>query len=133
VETPSRVAIPRRAVLSSIVGEEALPVQPLVDWLIDGAPGALGSDQVVGRMGTWLVDAGVRVARIAAFVRTLHPYIMGRSFHWRLGRPQVEVREQRYAILDTDTHKKSPTGYVTTTGLELRRRLDGTGPLDFPV
>lgn len=101
----------------------------LYDWLVDGAPGASGPVEVVARIASSLLAGGLPVARISAFVRTLHPDIMGRAFIWRPA-TGVEVREAPYALLQTETFKKSPVARVYSTGVELRQRLDGEGPLE---
>jgi adenylate cyclase len=58
-------------------------VQKLVDWLIDGVPGSPSPKEVVARMAPELVAAGIPLARVQAFVRTLHPHLTGRSFAWQ--------------------------------------------------
>lgn len=106
-------------------------VEALVDWLMDGAPGAKGPADVIGMAGPMLIAAGIPVARVAAFVRTLHPHIMGRSFEWHRDIAGVVIREAPYALLREDVYTKSPVGWVFATGQELRRRLDGSEVLDL--
>lgn len=106
-------------------------VETLVDWLMDGAPGAKGPADVIGMAGPMLIAAGIPVVRVAAFVRTLHPHIMGRSFEWHRDVEGVVIREAPYAILREDVYTKSPVGWVFATGQELRRRLDGSEALDL--
>lgn len=103
-------------------------VNALFDWLVDGAPGAATPMAVLERVGPDLVTAGVPLARMTAFVRTLHPSVMGRSFTWESGHA-VEVREASWALLESDTFKKSPVARVFETGTAVRRRLGGE--LDF--
>lgn len=104
-------------------------VTELFDWLVDGAPGASGPADVVARLGPWLEASGVPVWRMAAYVRTLHPHIMGRSFVWQRGVAQVEVREASYAVLRSEMYAQSPVGWVFAKKQELRVRLDR--PLSF--
>jgi adenylate cyclase len=106
-------------------------VEALVDWLVDGAPGANGPAEVVGQAGPRLRASGVAIGRIAAFVRTLHPNIMGRSFEWVNGVPGVVVKEAPYAVLRDDMYTRSPVGAVFASGTELRCRLEGPGPLAY--
>jgi adenylate cyclase len=106
-------------------------VSAVFDWLVDGAPGARGPEDVVARLGPWLRECGVPIARVAAFVRTLHPHIMGRSFEWIAGHDGVKVLEASYAVLRSEMYAKSPVGAVFASGRELRRRLDGSEPLDM--
>ncbi len=110
-----------------------IDVAPIFDWLVDGAPGAAGSPEVLARLGVDLNARGVRLARIAAFVRTLHPSVIGRGFVWKRGEANVAVVEPPYAILGTPEYLRSPTNVVCTTSRELRRRLDGDDALEFEV
>ncbi len=102
-------------------------VQGLFDWLVDGAQGAPTPMAVVDRVGPELVDAGVPVDRLVAFVRTLHPATIGRRFEWVPG-AKCAVSEAPWAMLNSDMFKLSPMARVFTTGEELRRRL-GPGPV----
>jgi adenylate cyclase len=111
----------------------SIDVSRLYDWLVDGAPGAADSAQLLQRVGDDLADAGVRLMRIAAFVRTLHPSVMGRRFVWERGAAEVEVIAPPHAILATDEYIKSPVHVVTTTGRELRCRLDVDTPFEHEI
>jgi adenylate cyclase len=64
----------------------------MFDWLLDGAPGARTPVDVVARLAPELVAAGIPIHRVEAFVRTLHPSVVGRSFHWSRD-SALEVRE----------------------------------------
>lgn len=97
-------------------------VEAICQWLIDGAPGAKGAAEVVGRMSDDLVAAGIPVERVGAFIRTLHPDIMGRRFMWTRGKP-VDVAEASYAVLRTPGFLKSPFASVMETGQTYRRLL----------
>ncbi len=110
-----------------------IDVGALHDWLVDGAPGADGAPAVIERLGAGLLAAGVRVARIAAFVRTLHPNVMGRRFLWQRGGGAVQVREAPHAIVPSEEYIKSPVFIVTSTGQEFRRRLDVAEPIEFEI
>ena len=92
-----------------------IDVSRLYDWLVDGAPGAAGAPEVVKRLGDDLLAAGVRLARIAAFVRTLHPSVMGRRFLWQRGADAVQVREAPHSIIPSEEYVKSPVYLVTST------------------
>lgn len=110
-----------------------IDVSSLFDWLVDGAPGATSAPEVVLRMGQELVAAGVPIERMAAFVTTLHPQIVGRSFTWTGGQP-VKVGELTHALLDSDMFKRSPVAHVMTEQAPLRFRLkEGEGAGAFPV
>ena len=106
--------------------------QPIVDWLVDGARSAREADQVLAELCDRLVAVGVPLWRVAVFVRTLHPHIMGRRFIWRAG-GGVEIMAAPYQMLDAAEYKLSPVVRVLTTGEPLRRRLvDPQCPTTFP-
>ena len=112
----------------------ALSVQPIVDWLIDGARSAPTGQQVLAQMCERLVAAGVPLWRVAVFVRTLHPNVMGRRFLWRPGIAEVEVGTASYDMLDEESYAKSPVVRVYETGQAFRRHLaDPACPRDFKV
>lgn len=125
------VHLPRSAGAGYIRGMPDPDVSVIFDWLVDGAPGASTPQAVVARLGPGLLEAGIPVTRVAAFVRTLHPHIMGRAFLWHRGSAEVDIREAPYGMLREDTYTKSPVGTVYVTGKEIRRRLDGSEPLDM--
>ncbi len=97
-------------------------LQSLFDWLIDGAPGAAGPAPVVERMGADLTAAGIPVDRLAAFVRTLHPQVAGRTFIWTPGKP-VEVAEAGWALFQSPRFKQSPLQPLFEGAPPLRARL----------
>jgi adenylate cyclase len=102
-------------------------VQHIVDWLVQGARGARGAPEVLDQMCRKLLEAGLPIDRAEAFVRTLHPHIVGRSFVWRPGE-KVEVREQTYDYLRSPKFLSSPVSEVFQTGEYVRRRLTETIP-----
>ena len=109
-----------------------IEVAKIYGWLVDGAPGAPGSPEVLQRVGDDLVAAGVRIARAAAFIRTLHPSVMGRRFLWKRGAP-VEVRDAPHSLLPSTEYVQSPVYVVTSTGREFRRRIDGDEAHEFEI
>lgn len=100
-------------------------VGALFDWLVDGAPGAPTPMAVILRVGPDLVEAGVPVERLGAFVRTLHPHVAGRRFFWAPGLKEVAVSEQGWASLDGAEVQASPIMHVFRTSKELRVKLEG--------
>jgi adenylate cyclase len=66
----------------------------------------------------------VPLGRVEAFVRTLHPHIVGRSFLWTPG-AAVQVRENSFAYLQSPDFLASPAAEVFQTGKPVRCRLDG--------
>jgi adenylate cyclase len=119
-------------VVRSLVSEMT-DVDRIYDWLVDGAPGVTGPAAIVQRLCDDLATAGVPIDRAAAFVQTLHPQVMGRSFEWARG-GVVEVRDAAYQILTTPVFTNSPVAVVCATGRRVRCRLRGTSaPREFDV
>jgi adenylate cyclase len=98
----------------------ALPpkLQALFDWLVDGAPGVATPMQVIERIGNDLLAEGVRVDRMQALVRTLHPQVAGRRFIWSPGEP-VQVHNTSWEVLG------NPATYANSP---LRAVFEGTVP-----
>jgi adenylate cyclase len=99
-----------------------IDVQPIIDWLIDGALSAPAPDQVLTELCGRLVKTGAPVWRSAVFVRTLHPEIMGRRFLWRQGEGTA-VDDAPYATLDSSDYHVSPVTAVLVSDQPFRRRL----------
>jgi adenylate cyclase len=77
---------------------------------------------VVERMAADLVAAGVPLDRLAAFVRTLHPQVAGRSFVWSAGQPVV-VTETPWAVFSSPAFTRSAMQPVFEGSSLLRVRL----------
>jgi adenylate cyclase len=88
---------------------------------------------VMAGLGARLLAAGLPLHRVALFVRTLHPDVMGRRFLWRPDTP-VEITDGSYDFLASDTFQKSSVRPVMEQGRTIRRRLaDPACPLDFLI
>lgn len=108
-------------------------IRSVVDWLVGGARTVRQPQDVLAELCTRLAAAGLPLYRVAVFVRTLHPNVMGRRFVWRPG-AAVEVAEGAYEYLTTDTYRKSPVVAVHDSASAIRRRLEDPGcARDFPV
>ncbi len=101
--------------------------------MVDGARTVNTPQDVLAELCDRLAACGLPLHRVAVFVRTLHPDIMGRRFLWRPGQ-DVEVRARSYDLLGTDTYRRSPMPRVFETGEPIRRRLeDPACPRDYIV
>ena len=76
----------------------------------------------MGTMAPQLRAAGVPLDRTEAFVRTLHPHIVGRSFVWKPD-AATEVYEQSYSYLRSPEFLGSPVAEVFANGEYARHRL----------
>jgi len=105
---------------------------PVVDWLIGGARSESTPEDVLQQLCSRLVKAGIPLSRVAVFVHTLHPQIMGRQFLWRAAEG-VSVIEAEHSRSQDEDVQRSPARYVIRTRTTIRRRLiDPNTPNDFP-
>ncbi len=96
-------------------------------WLVAGAPGALGPEQVLAGLAERLRGEGVALAQASVFVTTLHPKVHGGCFTWRPGRA-VEVTEVRYAATCRDDRESAfDRAAAERTVLRLRGAAAGGG------
>jgi adenylate cyclase len=108
-------------------------IKEIADWLIDGARSAPLPQQVLAQLSERLVACGIPLWRVAVFVRTLHPQVMGRRFIWRPG-AEVEVSEAPFELLESADFLHNPIAQVYATGRALRRKIaEPDCALDFPV
>ena len=111
-----------------------MDVQPIVDWLMSGARGATGANEVLRLFCERMVQSGIRLDRLALFVQPLHPNVAARAFYWRRGAAEIEVNEEDHGFMGSEEQLSSPIYRVRQTRREIRRRLEDRGaPLDFPV
>jgi adenylate cyclase len=111
---------------------DALALQKLVEWLVDGARSAPNPPQMMTETCERLVAAGLPLWRVGVFVRTLHPDIVGRNFVWRPG-AEVVVGSANYDVLDSPEFLSSPLALVFGEGLEVRALMDGPDAKRFPL
>ncbi len=97
----------------------------IVGWLTDGARSAQRPEALLADLCERLVRAGIPLWRVAVFVRTLHPQIMGRRFLWQAG-AGVTITEGAFALLEDDRFQSSPFLAVIKSGRTVRRRLADT-------
>jgi adenylate cyclase len=108
-------------------------ISATTDWLVAGARSASKSEDVLAELCPRLVESGLPLWRVAVFVRTLHPLMMGRAFVWRSG-AEVAVQQATHAFMESEDFLSSPVASLYVTGAKIRRRLaDPECPDDFPV
>jgi len=108
-------------------------IGPVVTWLVDGARSAPSSEDVLTGLCERLLACGIPLWRVAVFVRTLHPDLLGRRFLWRHGEG-TSVTEAAHERDETEEFRKSPVIRVAAAGVAIRRRLaDPDCPSDYAV
>jgi adenylate cyclase len=106
-------------------------LQKLTDWLMDGARSAPTPTALLAQTCERLVAAGVPLWRGAAFVKTLHPDMLGRSFVWRPG-AEVVVGSADFDLPESPEFIRSPLAILYGSGHEVRYRLDDPESQRFP-
>jgi adenylate cyclase len=102
-------------------------------WLIDGARSAAQPAAVLAELCERLVACGIPLWRVAVFVQTLHPNVMGRRMIWRPG-AEVEVSNAPFELLEKADFLDNPVARVYATGSTIRRKLEPPNSVfDFPV
>jgi adenylate cyclase len=108
-------------------------IRTVVDWLTDGARSESLSEDVLAELCRRMAESGIPLWRVAVFVNTLHPDVIGRAFIWQTD-TGVKVSEAQYDILETDEYRSSPVVAVYATREPIRRQLaGGARPDDFPM
>ena len=111
---------------------DEIALNKLIEWLVDGARSAPNPPQMMAETCERLVAAGLPLARVGIYVRTLHPDIIGRNFIWRLG-SEVVAGTANYDLLDSDEYRNSPLALVFGEQTEVRARMDGPDAKRFPL
>jgi adenylate cyclase len=105
----------------------------VLDWLAGGALSGEQSQDVLAELCERMVACGIPLWRVAVFVTTLHPDVMGRRFLWQ-AESGVTTSEALHDLKETEDFKRSPFSTVYATRAALRRRLaDKDCPIDFDV
>jgi adenylate cyclase len=108
-------------------------IRRTLDWLAGGALSGAQSQDVLAELCERLVGCGIPLWRVAVFVTTLHPDIIGRRFLWQAD-TGVTTSDALFEILERDDYRKSPFTTVYATRQSLRRRLaDADCPADFAI
>ncbi len=107
-------------------------IAAIAEWLIDGARSVPQAEGVLAELCQRLVAGGIPLWRVAVFVRTLHPQVMGRRFQWRPDNA-VTVAEAPFEILETADFLDSPVSRVYASGAVLRWHLADDGAAVFPI
>ena len=108
-------------------------ISSVINWLARGALSGPNSEDVLAQLCERMVASGVPLWRVAVFVTTLHPDVMGRRFLWQ-AESGVTTSNALFDILETEDYRKSPFTTVYATREPLRRRLaDPDCPIDFAI
>jgi len=108
-------------------------IRQVLHWLAGGALSGAESQDVLAELCERLVACDVPLWRVAVFVTTLHPDVLGRRFLWQAS-SGVTTSDALFTLTETDDFRKSPFTTVYATRKPLRRRLaDPDCPADFSI
>ena len=108
-------------------------IDQIVAWLVDGARSAPNAEDVLTELCDRLVACGIPLWRVAVFVWTLHPELLGRRFLWRPGEG-TQVSAAAHERAHSDEFRQSPVLRIAAHPIPIRRRLaDPDCPKDFAV
>jgi adenylate cyclase len=124
------LAMPRDANPEAPVSPPDL-ARELSTWLIREAR-FLPDNQVILRGFCERVAARVPIDRVSLHQRAFHPQYRGVSRVWRRGEP-LEERFLDHGIEKTAIYLESPVRAVIEGAQRLEWRLDGNGPLPYPM
>lgn len=108
-------------------------IKEVIDWLAHGAQSGTASEDVLAELCQRMIKCGLPLWRVAIFVTTLHPDVMGRRFLWQAD-SGVTTSEALHSLTETEDYLQSPFATVYRTRQPLRRRLaDPDCPIDFAI
>ncbi|RED52366.1 adenylate/guanylate cyclase domain-containing protein [Aestuariispira insulae] len=106
---------------------------PVLSWLMADSFVGVTGEEFLRQLAGKLQESGVPIGRVAFFVRSLHPTIMGRVFRWDR-KTGIEVNHGSYDILEKTVYTASPV-YKIYYGEEkfIRRRIPECDTSEFPI
>ena len=99
----------------------------VIDWLLDGAPGAQRPPDVLDQLCRRLIESGFPLDRAAVFVHVLHPQYVAFSTIWLSDRP-IEVRPAPYELATDDGFLRSPATLVMSSGESIHDLIPDARP-----
>lgn len=107
---------------------------PVEEWLVTEAGMYETAESFFQAFAEQQVASGIPVFRQTAFLRTLHPQVVGRTLVWKRGRPSVDVVAIPHGMRETPQFASSPFAPLMEGAGAVRRRLDlPDPPRDFPI
>jgi|KBSSwiStaDraftv2_1062776.scaffolds.fasta_scaffold171867_2 adenylate cyclase len=111
-----------------------LALDGFADWLVERGLRGLPLDEQVDGFCRRVVDAGFAARRFNMSLGTLHPRHGARSYVWRPAGLETAEFARRRTEEQLQGYYASPIYYLRKTGeAALRRRLDTSASVDFPV
>lgn len=107
---------------------------PLSDWAMRDAWLATTARELTAQLGDACARSNIPLMRLHVGVWTLHPQLVGTSYTWIRGQPEVEVAHTPRGMLQEESYLKSPERFVSEGLGGVRQRLDDDDPeFQFPI
>lgn len=107
---------------------------PVEEWLVAEAGAHETAEGFFRAFAEQQVASGIPVFRQTAFLRTLHPQVLGRTLTWYRGRPSIELVAIPHGMQESEQFRRSPFAPLMEGAGAVRRRLDLPGSTaDFPI
>jgi adenylate cyclase len=107
---------------------------PIVDWLLNEAPGLPSCRHVLEGLIERLTDEGMQLHRATLGVGVLHPELLAKFYTWDRGGRHVHESDVHHGIETTDQYLDSPFRPINEGQLFVRQRLAGADvQIDYPM
>ena len=107
---------------------------PIVDWLLNEAPGLPYCRHVLEGLIERLTDEGMQLHRATLGVGVLHPELLAKFYTWDRGGRHVHESDVHHGIETTDQYLDSPFRPINEGQLFVRQRLAGADvQIDYPM
>jgi len=98
-------------------------------WLSEGIYCASKAEAFVSELCSRIIKAGVPISRMGAFIRILHPNVIGRGFIWKNGGEVVTINDG-VGTDEVENFQSAPLSIVRETRQEVRHQLCSSYPAD---
>lgn len=107
-------------------------VEPVIDWLLHRGRHITEPEALLGAICDRMVDAGLGINRVWAFMMTLHPQYFGFALAWEDG--ETSTYHRTHEEWDSDAVRLAPMTLIKEGHRIIRRRLcEPDCEIDFPV
>ena len=105
----------------------------LADWLLRKGHTRRGARSLLGGFCRRAIEHSIPLWRAMLAMSTLHPLDRAAILTWRSDTDRTEELRVPHGQGNTEQYNNSPIKRVFEGEAEIRRRLDGRDPLDFPI
>jgi adenylate cyclase len=108
-------------------------LEDVADWLLGAAREIEDTAELFDELCWRLIAAGLPVARATLHMRTIHPLFLSFGCRWRRATGRTDEVGAAHGALEMPVYRDSPIRLVFEERQIVRRRLAGSGAMDFPI